>query len=174
MAEMDRKKTVSSGRRKRMLWSCIIFWFLMSVSFLLMPVSYLIAPNGQTLTEANRTITVLTAVLFYSSLVGVIAVTVRITQCRRKNPEYIREYGGKETYGVLSFFRNKPAAAADIVMILSVFGLVLIRARMCNLYCQYAGSALLLFSFGMHCLFNSANYIYLTALETTKEGVRKR
>lgn len=64
--------------------------------------------------------------------------------------------------GIVAFFRNKEAAAADCTMIVAFITTLLLIAFEINIEWLIITSVVLLFaSFNLHCIFNGRNYRYL-------------
>lgn len=63
--------------------------------------------------------------------------------------------------GLICFFKNKNAKIADCVMFGAVIGVAVTGIFFNNLYVLHIFLALFVFSFGMHCMLNGKNYIYL-------------
>lgn len=64
--------------------------------------------------------------------------------------------------GIICFFRNPEAAAADVIFLLSAIGIALIIILKVEIkWLIIAGISVLLLSFNLHCIMNGRNYRYL-------------
>lgn len=124
-------------------------FFVMSVSFLLMPIAMMQVTPG---------------VLFWLGLITGISLQI-VLEFRRKaffkKYQVKRETMQKPRNGLLSFFSNKEAMIADIVLGVSFVATVLtfMITRGYGIVC-YLLVALTVFSFCLHCVFNGRIYFH--------------
>ena len=106
---------------------CDKIWFAVSVfSFLLLAVSFLLMPLGEeTDTELSTYALVAGGVFWGALLLGI------VTQCvlaHRRRAWYAKRRNKRmrtaQKIGLISFFKNKPAAIADVALLLSLIGLI--------------------------------------------------
>lgn len=64
-------------------------------------------------------------------------------------------------FGLITFFKNKFAIIADIIMILSLIVTVIIVIMNATSFISFIVIAILLFSFEMHCILNGKYFNYL-------------
>ncbi|MGN1319887.1 MAG: hypothetical protein ACI4U6_02090 [Acutalibacteraceae bacterium] len=141
------------GKRTDYAWliASIISFLLLSISFLLMPI------ESNNATEGVSIITILSGAIFWISIVcGIVTQAVlshRIKSWLASNR--IRNGRLARKCGVISFFKNPFAVAADIAMIVGLIGLVITIILTHGIgYTCYVFLALFVFSFSMHCILN--------------------
>ena len=113
-------------------------------------------------TESSGGVTVMAVgTFFWLTLIGGY-VLLSIANRRRKR-FIVKKMDGdlsmSQRTGLLSFFRNKYGTAADVVLLLSVIGLLVLgAAKATDGFLVYVLLSLLAVSFHMHCLFNGRVY----------------
>ena len=100
-------------------------------------------------------------VFFWLTLIG--GYVLLFLANRRRKHFIIRKMDGDlsmgQRTGLISFFRNKYGTAADIVLLLSMIGLLVLSAtKATDGFPVYVLLSLLAISFHMHCLFNGRVY----------------
>lgn len=82
----------------------------------------------------------------------------------------------RSSIGLFSFFKNREATVADIVLFVSLIGTVLLtQIKTKSEWILMICLALLFLSFGLHCIFNGRNYRYYRYIEIfIKKGAQKR
>lgn len=100
--------------------------------------------------------------LFWLSILILIVITVRLTGLRKRSAFYKKNVEGCKQIGLIHFFQNKWAIFVDVMMILALAGFVgvLVWAPQ-YLILSFVLLAVFVFSFGMHCILNGANYIFI-------------
>ena len=98
---------------------------------------------------------------FWIGLIGTITMAVKINYSRKKSYRFEDKPLKVKQLGLISFFKNKEAKVADIAMFASCICFIVTRICTDNLYWLFIFLALFVFSFGMHCMLNGKNYIYL-------------
>ena len=102
-------------------------------------------------------ILVVTGAAFWIGLIGTIVMSVRI--CRQGNKLGAASGKKKESrVGLIRFFQNEKAVVADVAMFVAAFGFVVMVIIPDNIYWLFVFLAMLIFSFGMHCMLNGAYY----------------
>lgn len=137
-------------------------WLIASiVSFLLLSISFLLMPIECNNVLGGVSIPMLAGVLFWSSIVcGIVTQVVlahRIKSWLASNK--IKCGRSVRKYGLISFFKNPFAIAADIAMIVGLVGLVVSIVLTHGIgYVCYVFLALFVFSFSMHCILNGKTF----------------
>lgn len=138
-----------------------ILLFISLISFLLTATSFLLMP----METDNSLFTVVCGVIFWLFLIIGIVLQVVLASRRRKwyTSNRIRRSRNKaKSVGIISFFQNIPAIISDIVMGLSVIGLVIsVSVTDGTGYICYVCIAVLIFSFSAHCVFNGKIYHHI-------------
>lgn len=132
----------------------ICFLLLLSVSIVLMPFSVSL--------EAKTYLPIyLTGSLFWVGLIGTIVTAINVNKSRKHSRSFNEKYPDLKQLGVIHFFKNTPAKITDILMVISAVGFIVFRLFSDNIVLQFIIIALFVFLFGMHCMLNGINYIYL-------------
>ncbi len=119
--------------------------------------------------------------LFWIGIVCGIVLLVLTVRCRKNIEGVLRTHKRstltKARPGVISFFQNPPAIAADVLMVLSAIALVLVLVfKVRQEWAVIASLEGLFLSFVLHCILNGINYKYIKAYKkyiSTKEQVKK-
>lgn len=141
-------------QRKRMFYLYTMFLAIVSLSVFLMP-------WGMKMAESTMLVTYISGVMFWIGLIGTIAMAGYITYSRRKSIGFQDRYPQLKQLGIIHFFQNMPALICDILMFLSVIGFAVMRIWFGKTIYPFVFLSLLIFSFGMHCMLNGSNYIYV-------------
>ena len=153
----------SYRRRQTMLRRFEIFLILMSLSVALMPL-------GTRYKDITKIPLYAFGLLFWIGLIGTIIFAVKINTSRKRSPVFKELYGDKTKLGLIHFFQNRFAIISDSVLFLSIIGLIISRITSNNLNIQFILLSILIFSFGMHCMLNGIDYIYI---KYSKHEVRR-
>lgn len=145
----------SYQRRRRMFFHFMCFLLVLSLSILLMPI-------GSSAKEKSMIPLIITGLLFWVGLVGTICTSVRIHRSRRASPIFSELYPNQRQFGLIHFFQNKPAIIADVSLLLSLVMFIIVKLLTDIQVFQFITLALIVFTFGMHCMLNGMNYIYIT------------
>lgn len=138
------------------LITSVISYFIMSIDFLIMPI-------GNSVIDKNmRWLNILTSVIFWTGLLcGTVLYVIFSKKCKKW---YENNKGNKDIYkekrlGLISFFSNRLAIAADICLIISIllFVVLMIFTDRTSYFC-YIAIMLLVFSFTMHCILNGKSF----------------
>lgn len=98
---------------------------------------------------------------FWLGIIGALCMAIRINRMRKSDKRFNKQIGCYRQLGVIRFFQNTEAIIADIAMIVSVAVLVICEIWIKNITLFFAGVAMLIFSFGIHCMLNGINYLYI-------------
>ncbi len=151
------------GRRGDIIWLALSLLFLLTLcaSFLIMPF------DGEKYTIAAG-ITFYTSLLMLFITQGVLAYRRR-EWCKKHRIRHSREH-----IGLISFFKNPYAVIADIFAVLSLIALVLSLVLTHGLgdIC-FAFTAVFVFSFGTHCIFNGKIFTYIAYREAVLRASEK-
>jgi len=126
---------------------------VMSVSIGLMPLS---DPSS----EMPRIVSVIIGILFWIGFIGTVFAVIRLYLCQKRDGT--RDKMEKRQVGLVLFFKNKLAIVFDSMMFASILGFVLTKACMQGILVPFIFLALVVFSFGMHCMLNGSTYEYIT------------
>ena len=137
-----------------MLCFYVIFLVVLSASFVFMPFGVQMADESMTLTYISGT-------MFWIGFIGTIVTAVCITASRCRSKDFRKEYPDQKQLGLIHFFKNKPAIACDILMLVSLIGFIITSIWVEATIFPYIFLSILIFSFGMHCMLNGSNYIYI-------------
>ncbi len=151
---------MNKNKEYTFLYVSIGSFFLMSVSFLLMPIDFAI--------KGLQIINSLVGIMFWVFLALGIITQYILGHSRKKwfLKNRIRRFQFENKIGLISFFQNPFAIAADIVMLSSLIGLVISVIATNGIgYACYIFMSLLVFSFCMHCILNGKIYFFLTNQE---------
>ena len=149
-----RKERASQRRKKKLFIGYVVFLAILAISFLLMPIA---SANK----EKARGLLLLSGNAFWLGLIGTLLIAVAINKDRKNNKTYKTENSKMKQLGLINFFRNQEALVADVLMFVSILGFIITRLCSGNLYWSFIFLALFVFTFGMHCMLNGENYIYL-------------
>ena len=153
----------SYRRRQIMLRRFVILLVLMALSVALMPL-------GTRFKEITKIPLYVIGLLFWIGLIGTILSAVKINISRKSSPVFRELYGDKAKLGLIHFFQNRLAIIFDFVLFLSIIGLIISRIVFNSLSIQFILISILIFSFGMHCMLNGIDYIYI---KYSKHEVRR-
>lgn len=141
-------------QRKRMLYLYTAFLTALSASVFIMPFGIKMADNSMIITYTS-------GILFWIGLIGTIAMAVFITYSRRRSKGFQQVYPNHRRLGLIHFFQNMPALVCDILMFISLIGFIITRIWVGTTIWPFIFLSVLIFSFGMHCMLNGSNYIYI-------------
>lgn len=141
-------------QRKRMLYLYMLFLAVISLSVLLMPI-------GVKTAESTMLVTYISGVLFWVGLVGTAFMAVFITYSRHHSRGFKNNYPHLRRLGIIHFFQNTPSIVCDIVMFVSLVCFAVARIWFGRTFYPFLFLSILIFSFGMHCMLNGSNYIYI-------------
>ena len=135
------------------------------VGFLLLSVSFLLMPLNKNSLEPN----IFAGILFWCSLfIGVISQIILSFRIKKLN-----DNNARHGLGLLKFFQNPYAKICDVVLVISVIGLIITMIVTDGLgYACYIFLAMTVFFFAMHCILNGKNY-YNIHKKTILDGSNK-
>lgn len=141
-------------QRKQMLYLYAVFLAAMSASVFLMPF-------GIKMADESMMLTYISGILFWIGLLGTIAMAVHITLSRRRSQGFAKTHPNHKRLGLIHFFQNMPAFICDILMFISLIGFIITRIWVGTTIWPFIFLSILVFTFGMHCMLNGSNYIYI-------------
>ena len=141
-------------QRKRMLYLYIAFLAVLSVSMFIMPF-------GIKMADKSMIMTYISGIMFWIGLLGTIAMAVYITRSRHRSQGFAKAHPNHKRLGLIHFFQNMPAFVCDILMFVSLIGFIITRIWVGTTIWPFIFLSILIFTFGMHCMLNGSNYIYI-------------
>ncbi len=141
-------------QRKRMLYLYIAFLAVLSVSMFIMPF-------GIKMADKSMIMTYISGIMFWIGLLGTIAMAVYITHSRHRSQGFAKAHPNHKRLGLIHFFQNMPAFVCDILMFVSLIGFIITRIWVGTTIWPFIFLSILIFTFGMHCMLNGSNYIYI-------------
>lgn len=152
-------KAESRTKKKKQQFLCFsCFLFVWALAVVIMPV-------GSAIRNDYEGILIVSGCLFWLGVIGTAFSAFRINLSRKRSLCFKKAYPQLRQFGLTSFCKNKLAAIADITVIISIIGAVVAQMVFKNIYISFVFIALFVFSFGMHCMLNGINYIYITHKE---------
>lgn len=141
-------------RRQKMLRYYTVALVILSLSILLIP----IVNDIKTSTKIPL---YMDGVLFWIGFFSTIRTAVKINKSRRRSLTFNERYGKLKKLGLIHFFQNKAAAMMDAMMFVSLIVFIAARFLGWSITVRFLLVSMFLFSFGMHCMLNGINYIYI-------------
>lgn len=141
-------------QRKRMFYLYAVFLAILSISVLIMPFGFKMADKTMKLTYTS-------GFLFWIGLIGTIVMAIYITLSRHRSQGFAKLYPNHKRLGLIHFFQNMSALICDILMFASLIGFIITRILIGTTIFPFIFLSILIFSFGMHCMLNGSNYIYI-------------
>lgn len=136
----------------------ILFFLMFSISFLLMPL------GEETSNGKISVYTLVVGLMFWISIIMAIVIQC-ILSYRMKKRVMIHSTEKEileQKIGLVSFFKNIYAIVADVIMIVSLIGLIIAMISTQGLgYVCYIFISLLVFFFSMHCILNGKVFCYI-------------
>lgn len=148
-------------RRQKMFRFYVISLATLSFSIFLMPIV-------NSIKNDTKIPMYIVGALFWIALLSTIRMAIRINSSRRKNSAFNSKYGNLKKLALIHFFQNKKALIMDAVMFASLIAFVITRLVTDNLIIQFLFVSMFAFSFGMHCMLNGINYIYIKHQTTVR------
>lgn len=149
-----RSTRASQRRKKQMFAHYVIFLLVWTISIFLMYIASMYK-------DATKVPTLIAGGVFWIGLIGTLGSARKINNTRKNSYIFKKENSRIKQFGLIFFFKNKEATVADIAMIVSLLGFAAVRIYADSLFLLFFFLAVFVFSFGMHCLLNGKNYIYL-------------
>ena len=150
-------------RRQKMLRNYTIALAILSLSIFLMPIV-----NG--FKESTKIPMLMDGVLFWIALISTVGMAIRINNSRRRSSAFNKNYEGLKKLGLIHFFQNKLALIMDMIMFASLITFIVARFLAWNITVQFLFVSMFAFSFGMHCMLNGINYIYIKHKTKVRRG----
>lgn len=151
-------------RNKKKRWIRLYTVFLVVASLAIMLAPYAVEKDND-----SQVPMMIVGVLFWVGLLGAVAVNLRIGMARRKDPTFSKRGSRLKYLGLTHFFKNGNALLADVGMILSLIVFIVLEQCDANQKIVFLFLGLLIFTFGMHCMLNGLNYLYINQ-KRKKEG----
>lgn len=143
-----------SYKTKRLLFAFNIFFLVtLSVSVLLMPY------NSKT--DGVTDVKILTGAMFWLGLIGTVFFASLINYFRSKDKLFNKAAEKYNKLGLTHFFQNLPAKIFDSLLIIALIGFILSFVFNFTLSVKFIFISAIIFSFGMHCMLNGINFIYV-------------
>lgn len=118
-------------------------------------------PIGSIMSETTKMWLYISGTCFWCGLIGTIWLSIRINLYRKKSKYFNENSEIKKQFGLIKFFQNKIATVADIVMFISILALIIEILWINKVMVLYVTIAVLVFSFGMHCMLNGIDYRFI-------------
>ena len=150
-------------RRQKMLRNYTIALAILSLSIFLMPIV-----NG--FKENTKIPMLMDGISFWIALISTVGMAIRINNSRRRSSTFNMNYEGLKKLGLIHFFQNKQALIMDMIMFASLITFVVARFLVWNITVQFLFVSMFAFSFGMHCMLNGINYIYIKHKTKVRRG----
>ena len=149
----------STHRNKQQkLYLFMVFLFLISIAISLMPLAGRISENS---TMPH----VIVGIILWIGVIGTTVMALVINSARKRDPAFNHEFRHKRKLGLIHFLQNRPAVFADIVMVLSLAATIVFLVLALNKKTDlpfFVSLAVFVFFFGMHCMLNGINYMYIS------------
>ena len=143
-------------------------WYV--AALLVLSASIFVMPIVNGLKERTKIPMVVDGVLFWIALIATVGAAVRINVSRRRSTAFHIKHGGLKKLGLIHFFQNKKALSMDVIMFASLITFIIARFFVWNTTVQFLFVSMFVFSFGMHCMLNGINYIYVKHKATVRRG----
>lgn len=104
---------------------------------------------------------ILTGVMFWLGLIGTVFFASLINYFRSKDKLFNKAAEKYNKLGLTHFFQNLPAKIFDSLLIIAVTGFILSLVFNFALSAKFIFISAIIFSFGMHCMLNGINFVYV-------------
>lgn len=149
----------------------IVAFLVFSISFLLMPV------EAEPMEQGTNVYTIVAGLMFWIGLVVGILMQVILSVLRRNwfSRNRVRlPLTNQPKLGLISFFKNKTAVVFDVMLIISIVGLVIAMLVTDAVgYSCYVFMTLTCFSFCSHCIFNGKIYYFIENKDNMRKALEK-
>lgn len=143
-----------SYKTKRLLFAFnILFLVILSVSVSIMPY------NSKT--DGVTDMKILTGAMFWLGLIGTVFFASLINYFRSKDKLFNKAAEKYNKLGLTHFFQNLPAKIFDSLLIIVLIGFILSLVFNFALSVKFIFISAIIFSFGMHCMLNGINFVYV-------------
>ena len=156
---MSKHKRCESYRKRQVMFFLYVFFLAVLTA------SIVIMPFAVQTREKSMALIYVAGSLFWIGVIGIAVMLIIISRARRADIVFRAKYPDLRRFGPICFFRNLPAIIADVVMILSAVAIVVVCLTVRSVNVRFAVIALFVFSFGMHCMLNGVNYIYVNYIQ---------
>lgn len=140
-------------------------FILSAVSYFISAVSIWLIPVSESSAEATGSVSYVPGILFWAGLAaGIIFWAMAFMKCRQT--EEYKKVKISSRPGFISFFTDKAAMAADLLLVVSLVITVLSAFIRMNYILSLGSLFVLLFTFHLHYLLNGRVYKYLKSKRT--------
>lgn len=157
----DLRNAVPFDNKHKMLYCYVLSIMVTSLSIFLMPIV-----NG--FKNETKIPMYIVGAIFWIALISTVRMAIRINSSRRKNSAFNSKYGDLKKLALIHFFQNKKALIMDAIMFASLIAFIITSLITDNLIIQFLFVSMFAFSFGMHCMLNGINYIYIKHKSTVR------
>lgn len=144
----------SSYRRRRKM---LLYY---EIAVLVLAIAFVLMPFAMQLRDRSMVLIYIAGFLLWIGLIGCIVTTIHINRSRKKSPVFQDLFPNAKRCGLTHFFQNKQAVKTDVALFASLLALIA-----CSIWGNqiaiFICIAFTVFSFGMHCMLNSINYLYI-------------
>ena len=130
-----------------------MFLAMLSLSFTFMPFS--------TREGSSKAFVIVTGLFFWLGLLGTITIAMLINSFRRKDVIFNKAAEKHKRFALTHFFQNFPAKIFDILLIATIIAFIVVIAFNLSLSAKFILISAIIFSFGMHCMLNGINFVYV-------------
>lgn len=149
----------------------IAAFLVFSISFLLMPV------EADPMVQGPNAYTIVAGLMFWIGLLVGIVMQVILSTLRRNwfsRNKVKLPLTNQPKLGLISFFRNRTALVFDVMLVVSIIGLVIAMVATNAVgYSCYVFMALTSFSFCAHCIFNGKIYYFIENKDNMRKAIEK-
>ena len=127
-------------------------------------------------TEGHSILLYITALLFWGFNILKLWFVFKTGSSRRRLERLIkvRRISKRMPIGIISFLKNKPGIAADVLLFASIITLViLIKTECFNPVVSGVCMSIMFLAFDAHCIFNGRNYRYIKTYSLLKKEYEK-
>lgn len=139
---------------KILFFVLIVFMFLFAASFLVMPVA------SQSSFEGTPALLLWNGIWFWTTGLGSLTLFGIVNQGRKKQLKGRMDSKNRKM-GIICFFSNVWAKAADGAFVASFIGLVVFAVFFPQSYMVFIFAFISVFTFLMHCMLNGENFKYI-------------
>ncbi len=143
---------------KILFFVLIAFMFLFAASFLVMPVA------SKRSLEGKPTLLLWNGIWFWTTGLSSLILFGIVNQGRKKQLKGRKNLKNRKM-GIICFFSNTWAKAADGAFVVSLIGLVAFMGLFPQSYMVFVFAFICVFTFLMHCILNGENFKYIWEYE---------
>ena len=143
-----------SYKIKRLLFAFNVF-FLAALSVSVVFMYYNSTQDGTT------NMKIITGAMFWSGLIGTVFFASLINYFRSKDKLFNKAAQKFKKLALTHFFQNLPAKIFDSLLIIALACMILSFVLNFTLLVKFIVLSVIIFSFGMHCMLNGINFVYI-------------